>query len=396
METVNKEKYRILSIDILRGLVMVIMALDHVRDYFHNDAMLHDPMNVNTTTPFLYFTRWITHYCAPIFVFLSGISAYLSSLRKTKKEASIFLIKRGLFLILMEVTIVTLGWSFNPAYNMMVFQVIWAIGFSMLVLGFLSLLPQLAQVFIALILVFGHNILDTYEQNYEGKMGFIWDALHHGGFNFYPYVEGHGILVVYPVIPWIGIMLLGYVFGTLFEKEFDAQLRKRFLFLAGSFGIIMFFGLRFYNEYGNPEQWKDYGNFKQNLMAFLDVSKYPPSLMYTGMTIGPALIFLAFTENIKNKISEFFMVFGRVPFFYYVLHIYLIHTLCVILFYISGYGADDISGPRTMFYFRPAEMGFGLLGVYLVWFFVIFVLYFPSKWYNKYRAGKSHWIFKYI
>jgi uncharacterized membrane protein len=219
--------YRITSIDLLRGLVMIIMALDHARDYFHGDAMLHDPLNLQTTTPVLFFTRWITHYCAPVFVFLSGISAYISGQRKNKNELGNFLMRRGLWLIFIEITVVTFGWTFNPFFSAMVLQVIWAIGISMIALGLFCRLPYQWIAVIALLIVCGHNLLDIPEATHSGKFNPLWTALHIGGFQSYALTEGHRFFIAYPVLPWIGIMMLGFVFGKLFTRETDPRQRKK-------------------------------------------------------------------------------------------------------------------------------------------------------------------------
>src|SRR5688572_27052453 len=233
-------KKRIESIDILRGIVMVIMALDHVRDYFHITANTDNPLNLDTTTPELYFTRWITHFCAPVFVFLSGTSAYLQNLRKTKKELSAFLIKRGLWLIIVEIIIISFAWSFNPNYNFVFLQVIWTIGISMVLLGLLIWLPFKIILAIGFLIVFGHNVFDIRESAQGFRGGFIWDLLHSARFSFYPYAPKHGVLVAYPFLPWVGIMLLGYCAGTWYSPVVSA-LRRRKLLIGAGLALILFF-----------------------------------------------------------------------------------------------------------------------------------------------------------
>lgn len=374
---------------------MVLMALDHVRDYFHIGAMTQDPMDIETSSLSLYFTRWITHYCAPIFVFLSGISAYLASQKRTKKENSIFLIKRGLFLILMEISIICFGWTFNPFFNTLVLQVIWAIGVSMIALALFIHLPQKLIFILAFAIVFGHNLLDAYEVG-KRQMGFLWDAFHHGGFSYYPLTDNRGIMVIYPVLPWIGILLLGYSIGPMYQSSFDAFKRKQNLIVMGTLAILLFIVVRWIDVYGDTGHWQVQSTLAKTLKDFLDVRKYPPSLLYTCMTLGPACLFLAFTEQSKNKIANVLTVYGKVPFFYYVLHIYLIHILCVIYFYASGHHNSEIVTQGSFFNFRPSDMGFSLPITWLIWLAVIALLYLPSKWYDQFRAGKKHWIFKYI
>jgi uncharacterized membrane protein len=394
----EKPRYRISSIDLLRGAVMIIMALDHVRDYFHDDAMLHDPMDLETTSPALFITRWITHYCAPIFVFLSGISAYLSGLKKTKHELGNFLMTRGLWLVLVEVTVVTFGWTFNPFFNTLVLQVIWAIGISMVFLGLLCRLPYKWILVIAITIVCGHNLLDVPEETYTGRFGLFLDLIHHGHFKFYPFnaTGSHGIIVVYPVLPWIGIMSLGYAFGKLFEPQYDARKRKSILLMSGVGMIVLFIILRLINQYGDKMHWQEQQDSLYTLFSFVHVSKYPPSLMFTCMTLGPAMLFLAFTENLRNGLARFTMVFGRVPFFYYILHIYFIHLFTVLCFYLSGYGNHQISSSQSFFNFRPPDFGFSLWIVYLIWIGLILCLYYPCRWYDRYKSTHKHWWLSYL
>ena len=220
-------KYRVTSIDFLRGLVMVIMALDHVRDFFHNEAMVDDPTNLATTTPILFFTRWITHYCAPTFVFLAGTSAFLSGQKRTKKDLSIFLLTRGFWLVLMELTIVTFGWTFNPVFSFFVMQVIWAIGVSLMLLGLLVWLPTSVIVTLGFAIVFGHNLFDKPEAQASELSG-LWQILHTPrGPYFLPIDADRGFLVLYAFPSWTGIMLLGYGFGHLYKKNISREKRKQ-------------------------------------------------------------------------------------------------------------------------------------------------------------------------
>lgn len=371
------------------------MALDHVRDYFHIGAMTEDPMDIESSSLPLYFTRWITHFCAPVFVFLSGISAYLSSQKRTPRENSVFLIKRGVFLILMELTIVCFGWTFNPFFNTLVLQVIWAIGVSMIALALFIHLPIKVIFISALFIIFGHNLLDVYEVGKQ-KMGFVWDAFHHGGFAYYPLSANRGVMVIYPVLPWIGILLLGFTIGPMYLSSYETMKRKRNLILMGSIAILLFIVLRLIDVYGDSGQWQQQSSFDKTLKDFLDVRKYPPSLLYTCMTLGPACLFLAFTEQLKNKSASVLMVYGKVPFFYYVLHIYLIHLLCVIYFYASGHQNSEIVPQGSFFNFRPSDMGFSLPITWLIWLTVVSLLYYPCKKYDQFRLGRKHWIYKYI
>ena len=271
MKTIDKS--RIESIDILRGVVMVIMALDHVRDFFHMEAFTDDPMNLATTTPLLYFTRWITNFCAPVFVFLSGTSIYLQSLRKTKKELSAFLIKRGLWLIFVEVIIISLSWSFNPLYNNIFLQVIWAIGISMVLLGFFIYLPYKVIFSLGLIIVVGHNLLDIPEAMPGFKADFWWNFLHNGIWSDYTLTPNLHLIIVYPFVPWTGVMLLGYCAGIFFSSKFSAAQRQKILVQLGFALIIFFVALRFTNAYGDPFAWTTQKNGFYTFLSFIKIHK---------------------------------------------------------------------------------------------------------------------------
>lgn len=393
MESLKRN--RVESIDVLRGLVMIIMALDHVRDYFHIGANTGDPLDLNTTTPFLFFTRWITHFCAPVFVFLSGASIYLQSLRKTKKELSLFLIKRGLWLMFVEVAIVTFGWSFDFQYHTLFLQVIWAIGISMFILGLLIHLPFKVFVLLGALIVLLHNVLDFPEAVPGYKGGFFLDLIHSARFAFYPYITNHAIIIAYPFLPWTGLMIMGYGFGKIMELP-D---RKKRLNRMGIALIILFVLLRFSNLYGDPLDWNVQRNAFYTFLSFINVHKYPPSLLYMCITIGPALLFLSFIDQIKNKVTDVLKIYGRVAMFYYLLHLYLIHVLCMIDYLIRGNNLlDAYSKPLTTpFYFLTAGVGYNLPVVYAIWLFVILLLYPLCKWYDRYKTNhKEKWWLNYL
>jgi len=377
---------------------MVIMAIDHVRDFFHITASTDSPTNLATTTPQLFFTRWITHFCAPVFVLLAGTSAYLVGLKKTKSQLSSFLIKRGLWFILIEIFVMSFLFTFNPFYNVIIFQVIWATAISMVILGLVIWLnvPVKFILIIGLIIVFGHNLLDKPEAARDGKVGFIWDLLHHGFFAIYTIFPNHILIILYPFFPWTGVMFCGYALGKLFEPQFDEAKRKRTLITIGFLLTVIFIVLRLINHYGDPRPWNTQRDGLYSFLSFINLTKYPPSLMYLGMTLGPAFILLAFFENIKNKIADFFIVFGRVPFFFYIIHFFLIHFLCMIIFFIEGYGVKDIIPKKSPFLFRPDTFGFSLPGLYLIWFCIIIVLYPMCKKYSKYKATHRQWWLSYL
>ncbi|HRI20244.1 MAG TPA: heparan-alpha-glucosaminide N-acetyltransferase domain-containing protein [Panacibacter sp.] len=390
------QKQRILSVDILRGAVMLIMALDHVRDFFHIHAWDDSPTNLLTTTPLLFFTRWITHFCAPVFVFLSGISAFLAGQKRTKKEQSLFLIKRGVWLILVEIVVMALTLTFNPLYNLIILQVIWAIGCSMIILGLLARTSLTVIAVTGCILFFLHNILDYITLPQEGIANVLWTVLLTSKQHFFSIAAQRSIFDVYAILPWTGAMLLGYTFGTYYRTSVDAARRKKVLLAAGVFLTVLFISLRYINQYGDPEPWAQQKDAVFTFLSFLNTTKYPPSLDYLCMTIGPALILLAFIEHMQNKLSKVLIVYGRVPFFYYVIHFFLIHTVCVVFFYATGHGTKDIIDPDSPFFFRPVHFGYDLGIVYLVWLFIITVLYWPCKWFNKYKATHNQWWLSYV
>ena len=387
---------RIISIDILRGIVMVIMALDHTRDFFHITAMTADPLDPATTTPALFFTRWITHFCAPVFLLLSGISAYLSARNKTPSAAGNFLVRRGFWLILMEVVVITLGLTFNPFYNLIILQVIWAIGWSMVLLGLISRWSFRAVVVIGLIIFFGHNLLDGVELPTTGPGAVVWQALLTSRGMVLPLTQQHFVGIFYTILPWSAIMFLGYGMGAWFLKEYPAAERKRNLLLSGAALIMLFLGLRFLNQYGDPQPFKTYGTGLQNLLSFLNTSKYPPSLQFAGMTLGPALLVLAALEPARGRWVNLFTVYGRVPFFYFVAHFYLLHFLLVIVFFASGYGPGQINDPDSIFLFRPVKFGFALPVIYFIWLSVVAFLYRPCVWFQNYRLQHQHWWLRYL
>jgi len=403
MTNLNLGRQRIQSIDVLRGLVMVIMALDHVRDFFYKvnleeaGSAATGPTDLETTYPMLFFTRWITHFCAPIFVFLAGSSIYLMSLKKTKQELSMFLIKRGFWLVIVEAIIITLGWTFNPLYNLIILQVIWAIGVSMILLGVLVLLPYRIIFAIGLIIVFGHNLLDYPAISSGLKGSALADFLYFSNFSVYSPFKDHYILIVYSFLPWTGVMLLGYSFGKLYAPSVDAAWRRKKLIQLGAGLLLLFVLLRFSNLYGDPVAWTTQSRGPvYTFLSFLNVNKYPPSLLFLCITIGTGILFLAFIEKVQNRFTAVMNIYGRVPMFYYILHFYIIHILVVIIFYIQGFGNKDIVTPNVPFLFRPQAFGFNLWGVYAVWAFVVIVLYPLCKKYNAYKSTHQQWWLSYL
>jgi uncharacterized membrane protein len=402
---------RVQSIDVLRGIVMVIMALDHTRDFFlkiqstNATDLAMDPTNMRTTTPVLFFTRWITHFCAPTFVFLTGASAWLMSQKKSKKELSLFLIKRGFWLLFVEFFIISFGWTFNPFYNAFILQVIWAIGVSMIILGILVNLPSKLILAIGLIIVFGHNLLDYPSINAGLKGSVFSDLAYFSNFAFYSldpsnpnsFLGSRFVLIVYSFLPWTGLMCLGYCFGKIYGKDFDPKRRRKLLLIMGSAITALFFILRAINLYGDPSPWAQQPRGTIiTILSFLNATKYPVSLIYLCMTLGPAMILLALLENIRNGFTKIMNVYGRVPLFYYILHFYILHIFMVIAFFASGYTTSQIVTPNSPFLFKPPDFGFPLWGVYVVWLLCVIILYPLCKRYDQYKSTHKNWWLSYL
>jgi uncharacterized membrane protein len=390
------EKSRISSIDIVRGIVMVIMALDHTRDFFHADANVFDPTNLDKTSPILFFTRWVTHYCAPTFVFLSGVSIYISQQRRTKKELSIFLLTRGLWLVFLEFTVVRLGIFFNLYYDVVMFQVIWAIGISMVMLAALIHLPFRVMLFIGILITLGHNLLHLIVLKPEDDLFLLYSLVHQAG--FFAVTPDLFFMIPYPFLPWLGIMTLGYCLGKWYSSGFDTALRKKLLFRTGLIAILLFVLLRFTNIYGDPSPWTMQKNALFSLMSFLNTTKYPASLLYTLMTLGPVLIILSFMEYSNTRLWQPFIVFGRVPLFYYILHFYLIHLSSIVAYAIlAGKNLSELD-----FHFAvnfggiPNGYGYSLLIVYLVWISIVLFLYPLCKKYNQFKSSRKDWWLSYL
>lgn len=384
MQPTTGSTSRINSIDVLRGLIMIIMALDHVRDFYSN--VQFDPLDLTKTSIPLFFTRWITHYCAPIFVFLSGTSAFLSfSKGKTKKQAAQFLLTRGLWLIFVELAIVDLLWSFDITYHMQAVQVIWAIGWSMVVLSGLVFFNPATIAIIGLTMIFGHNLLDGIRADSFGSFKWLWLILHEQG--FYPYGNGRGLFVMYPLIPWIGVMATGFAFGFVFKK--DAAYRKSFLLKVGCSAIALFIIIRFTNVYGNRTVWQEQDIWYKTILSFIDCNKYPPSLLYLLMTLGPGILLLAFFEKYNNRFTNIISVYGKVPFFYYLMHLIFIHGSSLLIAKLMHIDQGSFGNPNTAW-------GFGLPIVYLAWICIVIALYFPCNWFMQVKQRRKDWWLSYL
>lgn len=368
---------------------MVIMALDHVRDYFHSAAYLFDPADPLQTTLPLFFTRWITHFCAPAFSFLAGLSAFMAGRKKTKTELAVFLIKRGIWLILLELTIIGFSWYFDLQFRTFGLLVIWSLGISMIVLSGLIYLPRPAILIFSCVLIFGHNLLD----DVKADGGIFWAILHEQ--KFFVLTAHTQLMVGYPIIPWVAVMALGYYMGSYYNASFPAAKRRQLFNYIGIAAIVLFIILRWTNIYGDPHPFIHFGNASQDIVSFLNPSKYPPSLHYLLMTLGVTFLFLANSENLRGKAVNFFSTFGRVPFFYYILHIYLIHITAMIFARLSGFGWDKLVF-STWPTLDPHAKGYGydFWVFYLVWICLVLVLYPLCRWFDKYKQShkEKQWL----
>jgi len=381
------KKERILSVDMLRGLVMVIMALDHMRDY---TTVYHfSPSDITQTTIPIFFTRWVTHFCAPVFMFVAGVGSGLGEINgKTKQQLSHFLWTRGLWLVLLELTVVKLGWTFNFTDKTIYFLVIWALGMSMITLAVLIYVPRKWLLIFGLTMVFGHNLLDNVNPESFGPWSFLWKMLHVESMF---YMGSYQVFALYPVIPWIGVMTLGYVFADFYHIETKKR-QQKMLFL-GLMVTLLFFVIRGINIYGDMNPWSVQSTIGMTIVSFFNVTKYPPSLSYLLMTLGPSIAMLAIFERIHGKVADFLVVFGRVPMFFYIVHLYLIHSVAVILGIYQGYSMFDMLYDWEQF---PSGYGFGLVVSYLLWILLIMITYYLCKSYIIFKRGKTHPFYSYI
>ncbi|MDJ1492428.1 heparan-alpha-glucosaminide N-acetyltransferase domain-containing protein [Cytophagaceae bacterium DM2B3-1] len=384
---------RISSLDVLRGIVMVIMALDHTREYLLLNGFYTDPTNLTTTTPILFFTRWITHLCAPTFVFLAGTSAYLYGLKKTKKQLSLFLLTRGLWLIILEITIVNFELWFDITFSTIVLQVIWAIGISMIILSGLVFLPVIWILALAILIVVGHNLLDPISFPSGTPASFLWSLLHQ--LSFTPLTPHFNFGILYPFLSWLGILLIGYCFGMLYRPQVLSATRKKILLQLGIGAIVSFMLLRFLNVYGDPTPWKIQKDTVFTILSFFNVTKYPPSLLYTLITLAPGILLLSVLEGKEFRWTYFFKVYGKVPLFYYVIHFYLIHSLSVVCLLVQGISWQEINFQKNMAGIPP-NVGFSLSIIYLFWIGVVLVLYPVCRCYGQFKSRQTTVLWSYL
>jgi uncharacterized membrane protein len=404
-------KQRINSVDLLRGLIMVIMLLDHTRDFVHHDTFFFDPTDLTRTYPALFYTRWVTHFCAPLFVFLSGAGAYFQFARgKPTAELSRFLVTRGLWLIVLEFTVIRflVFWNFDMTFLGFA-QVIWVLGWSMILLAALIHLPLRAIAAFGIVMIVAHNALDSVRvAPWQGPgtpmptgMSALWVVLHQGGLLLPFGFPGPVWFILYPLIPWLGVMAAGYAFGSLYDLP-PAE-RRRWLLRWGMVVTVGFILLRATNLYGDPSNWAVQRSAAMTVVSFLNLQKYPPSLLFLAMTIGPGLLALAWWDRYngaepvpRNPIARGLITYGRVPLFFYILQWVIAHS--------AGYLLSLIAGKPTWIYFRlpgpgpnaPPDVGFNLWVVYAAWITGVLLLYPLCRWYAGLKARRRDWWLSYL
>jgi uncharacterized membrane protein len=381
---------RLTSIDLMRGLVIAFMVLDHVRDFVHVDALRFDPLDPARTSALLYATRWVTHLCAPTFVFLAGASAWLQRARgRTAAELSWFLLTRGLWLVLLELTVIGFAWSFSLPFIIFL-QVIWAIGCSMVLLAALVGLPRGLVLASGVLIIVAHNLLDPLKPAQFGAWAQAWMALHVSGLWMH-----NGTPVVfdfYPVVPWLGVMLFGYGLAPWFLMAPTARDRR---FVALGAGMLaLFLLLRYFNLYGDPHPWAMQASCAQSAMSFLRVEKYPPSLFYVCATLGLMFVLVPLFSRWRGPTARAILVFGSVPLFAYILHLYVAHTLAILMRLAAGQSiAMEFDLMRNMVLHPElfAGTGFPLAVVYASWIGVLAILYPLCRWYSGLRQRHRDW-----
>jgi uncharacterized membrane protein len=374
---------RIYSIDFTRGLVIVIMTLDHVRDMMYVDSIGQSPTNLATTTPVLFFTRWITHLCAPTFVFLAGVSAYISFKRSDDISATKrFLLTRGIWLVILEFTVVNFGIWFNFHFRTLIMEVICATGVGMIVLSFLLKFSPKKICIAGLIIIFGHNLLQDMSFPTHPALDVISSLLFRR--NFFMITPNLAFVVGYPLVPWLGIIMAGFGCGQLFELS--PEKRKKIFLQIGAVALLLFVIIRFVNIYGDPLRWSVQKTGVFTFLSFINITKYPPSLLFDLATLGIMFLILSLAEGITNRFTKFFIVYGNVPLFYFIIHMYLIHILMFVMVFMQGLGIKDLEFGLMQFG-RPAKgTGIGLPLIYAIWMGVVLILYPLCKWYGKYKT----------
>lgn len=400
---------RIDAVDLLRGIVMVVMMLDHTREFWSADVLRFDPSDLTQTTAALFLTRWVTHYCAPIFVFLAGTGAYLQLARgKPRGEVARFLATRGLWLVLLELTVLRVAIWFNADYAhfLGMLQVIWAIGLCMVCLAGLVYLPVRAVAALGVGIIALHNLLDVVQvtpwrgpgTSVPGPAGTLWMLVHQGGIIFPLGADGPAMLAMYPLLPWLGVMAAGYALGALYRWE--PARRQRALLRLGLAATAAFVAIRAANVYGDPSRWAGQGSALFTVLSFLNVTKYPPSLLFVLMTLGPALVALAWFERTgprRGPLGRALVTLGRVPFFFYLGQWIVSHALAVLAGWAAGQSVAWLfANPFDRPFGNPENLGFSLPVVYAGWIAGVLLLYPLCRWYAGVKARRDDWWLSYL
>jgi uncharacterized membrane protein len=385
---------RVTSIDALRGIVMILMALDHVRDFVHHEAMVASPTDLARTTPLLFLTRWVTHFCAPVFIMTAGLGAWFWWRRgRSRSQLAGFLLTRGMWLVLLELTVMRLAYNFSVSLEYPVFLlVLWVLGACMIGLALLVWVPPRVMMIAALATIALHNLLDPIAARDLGGAAAVWNLLHQAG----AFRLGQlTVIVGYPLLPWIAVMALGFASGPLFRLA-PAE-RQRILVTAGAAATIGFTALRAWNGYGDPAPWQPQPSPVFTALSFLNTTKYPPSLIFLLMTLGPALIALAWLDRRGLNSWHPLVVLGRAPLFYFVAHFFLAH-LAAALLALGRYGGaawsfifhplPSMGGPRPLY---PESFGYDLWVVYVVWAAIVLALYPACRRVAAWKAGRTEW-----
>jgi uncharacterized membrane protein len=390
---------RVSAIDALRGGVMVLMALDHVRDFVHRAAMTVSPTDLATTTPAIFLTRWITHICAPVFMFTAGLGAYLWWQRgATRRQLSSFLVTRGLWLVVLELTVMRLAYNFTLSQTFPVLLIVlWVLGLCMICLAALVWLPIRVLGLASVAVIALHNCMDSLTAAQVGVAPELWNLIHQPGVFI---LAGQPFVVAYPLVPWVAVMALGFSCGPLFTL--DRRVRRRYLAVYGAAAIAAFLVIRALNAYGDPVPWSFQSSSVYTLLSFLNTAKYPPSLAFLLMTLGPAALALVWLDRPTVTPSNPLVVFGRVPLFYFVVHFYAAHLIADVLA-AARYGGRSLAflfqpvpsmgGSRQLF---PPDFGYDLWVVYVVWAILVLSLYLLCRWFADLKQRRRGWWWSYV
>lgn len=391
-------KSRIESIDLLRGIVMIIMAIDHIRDFFHYDSFFFSPTDISQTTTGIFFTRWITHLCAPAFIFLAGVSAHFIRQQKTAQETTTFLLTRGFWLIVLQFTVIRFVWSFDPTFQYNAHTIISDIGLCMILLAALVYLPWKVILTISLLMIAGHNLLDGISFTSGSASDVFWSLLHVN--KTYSLGNGYSFEIFYPVIPWIGVMALGFCVGRLFDQDYSSASRRRILLRTGAVSLVLLFLLRYSNLYGDPFPWSVQTEWWKTMLSFLNFQKYPPSLMYAGVMLSISFILLGLMEGKNIDRWKPVILFGKVALFYYVMHILVIHVFAMIAAVVSGLSWHTMifSGPiKGGSLLLKGKFGYSIEYVYVVWIVTILFFYPLCVYWNNFKIqNKKKWWVSYL